>query len=119
MNHTIETTPEIDRALEAKAKRRGVPVDELLRGVVEEYAQAPGVPGDAFDAELDALLLSQPNARAAAGLGPLQDDAVEAACNQSGGFLAMLADSAPRIAAGTLRPLTSDDISQAIADARP
>jgi hypothetical protein len=37
----------------------------------------------------------------------------------SGGFLAMLADSAPRIAAGTLRPITPGDISQAIADARP
>jgi hypothetical protein len=37
----------------------------------------------------------------------------------SAGFMAMLADSAPRIAGGTLRPLTSDDISQAIADARP
>lgn len=34
-------------------------------------------------------------------------------------FMAMLAESAPRIAAGTLRPLTGDDISQAIADARP
>jgi hypothetical protein len=39
--------------------------------------------------------------------------------NGSGGFMAMLADSAPRIADGTLRPLTSNDISGAIADARP
>ena len=35
------------------------------------------------------------------------------------GFLAMLDASAPRIAAGVLRPITSDDITQAIADARP
>lgn len=37
----------------------------------------------------------------------------------SGGFLAMLDASAPGIAAGVLRPITSDDITQAIADARP
>jgi len=34
-------------------------------------------------------------------------------------FMAQLAQSEARITAGTLRPLTSDDISQAIADARP
>lgn len=39
--------------------------------------------------------------------------------NGNGGFMAMLAKGTPHIAAGTLRPLTSEDISQAIADARP
>ena len=34
-------------------------------------------------------------------------------------FLALMDDAEPRIAAGVLRPITSDDISQAIADARP
>jgi hypothetical protein len=38
---------------------------------------------------------------------------------RAGTFMELLAESAPRIAAGTLRPMTSDDISQAIADARP
>jgi hypothetical protein len=64
--------------------------------------------------EAKAQRLGVPIERYAAGV--LRRD-VES--NASGGFMAMLADSAPRIAAGTLRPLTSDDISQAIADARP
>ena len=38
--------------------------------------------------------------------------------NGSGGFMAMLADSAPRIAAGARLPLASEDISRAIADTR-
>lgn len=42
---------------------------------------------------------------------------VESSINDK--FIKMLDDSAPRIAAGTLRPLTSEDISQAISDARP
>ena len=39
--------------------------------------------------------------------------------NASSAFMKMLADSAPRIAAGSLHPLTSEDISQAIAESRP
>lgn len=44
-------------------------------------------------------------------------EAMEAMTNDR--FMAMLTESAPRIAAGTLRQPTSEDISQAIADARP
>ena len=44
MTHTIETTPDVDRALEAKAARRGVPVDVLLRGLVSDFARTPDVP---------------------------------------------------------------------------
>jgi hypothetical protein len=64
--------------------------------------------------EAKAARLGVPVERYAAGV--LRRD-VES--SGSGGFMAMLAESAPRIAAGTLRPLTPDDISQAIADARP
>ncbi len=64
--------------------------------------------------EAKAQRLGVPIERYAAGV--LRRD-VES--NAGGGFMAMLAESAPRIAAGTLRPITSDDISQAIADARP
>ena len=37
----------------------------------------------------------------------------------SGGFLALLDSLRPAIEAGTLRPITGEDITQAIADARP
>jgi hypothetical protein len=39
--------------------------------------------------------------------------------NTPGDFMAMLEESAPRIAAGTTRPITSDNISDAIAESRP
>jgi hypothetical protein len=47
MTLTIEVPAEVESALEAKARRRGVPVDELLRGVVSDFAQAPDAPADA------------------------------------------------------------------------
>ncbi len=47
MTLTIEVPAEVESALEAKARRRGVPVDELLRGVVSDFAQAPDSPADA------------------------------------------------------------------------
>lgn len=78
MTLTIEVPAEVESALQAKARRRGVPVDVLLRGVVSDFARVDDARSDAFDAELDALLHSQPDARAAAGLGPLPDDAIEA-----------------------------------------
>jgi hypothetical protein len=78
MTLTIEVPAEVESALEAKARRRGVAVDELLRGVVSDFARVDDARSDAFDAELDALLHSQPDARAVVGLGPLPDDAIEA-----------------------------------------
>ncbi len=46
-------------------------------------------------------------------------DLFEANNETGGGFMAMLEESASRIAAGTTRPITSDNISEAIAEARP
>lgn len=43
----------------------------------------------------------------------------EAAQSAGDVFLALLAQSAPRIAAGMLRPMTPDDIAAAIEAARP
>lgn len=43
----------------------------------------------------------------------------EANGEAGGDFMAMLEESAHRIASGTTRPITSDNISDAIADARP
>lgn len=38
MTHTLELSPDVERALEAKARRRGVPLDALLLDAVAEYA---------------------------------------------------------------------------------
>ena len=55
----------------------------------------------------------------ARGAEALAQDTTQSTVEAPHGFMALLDASAPRIAAGVLRPITSDTITQAIADTRP
>jgi hypothetical protein len=57
----IELSPEIEQALIAEARSRGVPLDALIREALAALAlrSAPSVPGD-WDTEIEALLDTLP-----------------------------------------------------------
>jgi hypothetical protein len=55
----------------------------------------------------------------ARGAEDLAQNTTQSTVEAPRGFMALLDASAPRIAAGVLRPITSDTITQAIADTRP
>jgi hypothetical protein len=76
---TLEIPETVESALEAKARRLGLPIE---RYAVEVLAR-------------------------------------DVAGSEGGEFLEMLAEATPRIAAGASRPISPDDISNAISDARP
>ena len=75
MTLTLEITPEIERALAAKAQRAGVPVTDFAVRVLRDVAQAPDET-HAVNARLaawNAFVANAPRTRAEAGLGPLGD----------------------------------------------
>ena len=86
----IELEPQDLQTLEAYAARLGVPVERVAT--------------DAMRRELNSHR---------------DEESGRPSERKNSDFLERLAQSAPRIAAGTLRPLTSEDISHAIADTRP
>ncbi len=71
MTHNLIFEPEIERALEVKARRRGLDVDALLVELARREAFAPDASADPLFAELDALAAEFPTKAA-----PLADDAV-------------------------------------------
>ena len=89
MSLIIEAPREVEAALIAKAARLGVPVERYALGVLRRDVESNGA---------QSTVESEAKPR---------------------GFLALLDASAPRIAAGVLHPISSDAITQAIADARP
>lgn len=78
MTLTLEIAPEIERALEAKARRAGVPVTDYAVRVLAENVAGNGTASGANAAQArlaawNAFVANAPNTRAAAGLGPLGD----------------------------------------------
>ena len=74
MTLTLELSPELERALSAKARRAGVPLQTYVLDLARREAQEPGAsaPGeDPFFAELDDLAQQFP-----IDAPPLADDAV-------------------------------------------
>jgi len=86
MTLTIEIEPETQRVIEGKAARLGVPVERYAAGVLRR---------DAESNEPRVLDKSLSDKRGAA-------------------FLALLEKARPIVAAGTLRPLTSESVNSAI-----
>ncbi len=55
MTHTLELSPDVERALEAKARRRGVSLAAYLRDVAQRDAATPDAGDDAAQIQSPAL----------------------------------------------------------------
>ncbi len=56
MTHTLELSPDVERALEAKARRRGVSLAAYLRDVAQRDAATPDAGDDAARNSIDRAL---------------------------------------------------------------
>lgn len=130
----LKRAKELGKARGARSPRP-VPVAEIVNGVgnvftVEELSQLVRLAPITIRRAIRSGALRAANGGGKSGYRITRGD-IEAWWRSRGGgdlfgatgetrdFLAILEESAPRIAAGTARPITSDNISDAIAESRP
>ncbi len=94
MTHTLDLPAELESGLEAKAARLGVPMERYIIGVLRHDVES-----------------SNGLARNGANGTTAQPPTLAA-------WLERLNEAAPIIAAGTLKPIKSDDIARFIHEAR-
>ncbi len=109
MNMNIEVEARDLQVLAAHAARLGVPIERVA---AETFADA--IQRDLQSPEQNGT--QAPSGHSDGAPSGTQSDEIG---TDGRDFIARLDASAATISAGTLRPITSDDISQAIAEARP
>lgn len=118
MKMNIEVEARDVQVLAAHAARLGVPIErvaaETFADAIRRDLQSPGQSSTQNGTQA-------PSDHSDGAPSGTQSDEIGTDGSQTDGrdFMARLDASAATISAGTLRPITSDDISQAIAAARP
>ncbi len=85
MTHTLELSPDVERALEAKARRRGVSLAVYLRDVAQRDAATPDVSGEVQSTQQAARRALETLAGGTrAGLPPIPDEALTSASIYAG-----------------------------------